>query len=170
MDHDETKALFLAAYDEYADAIYRFCLMKVSSGEVAEDLAQETFTRFWQELRKGTVLKSERALLYTIARNLVIDWYRKKKEQSLDVALDAGIEFPDLGADADASTKAEMEQVLKVVNGLDAPSRDVILYRFMEGLTPAEIGALSGESANAISVRLNRALKQVRERLHTHAT
>lgn len=167
MDQDETKAYFLQIYDAYADDIFRFCYLKVSSKEVAEDISQETFTRFWQALREGTVMRSERALLYTIARNLVIDWYRKKKESSLDVLAEDGREFAGDGA-PEVMRTAEMQEALRAVDALDEASKEAVLLRFVEGLTPQEIGRLSGESANVISVRLNRAMKKVRATMHTH--
>ena len=167
MDQDETKAYFLQIYDAYADDIFRFCYLKVSSKEVAEDISQETFTRFWQALREGTVMRSERALLYTIARNLVIDWYRKKKESSLDVLAEDGREVAGDGA-PEVMRTAEMQEALRAVDALDEASKEAVLLRFVEGLTPQEIGRLSGESANVISVRLNRAMKKVRATMHTH--
>lgn len=165
MDHHELKALFLAAYDAYADDLYRFCLMKVSNRERAEDLVQDVYTRFWQVLRDGTTPDNTRAFLYTLARNRVIDWYRKKKESSLDQLQEAGIDFAGSGI-KEITENAEMERLLKVIQELDEPSRDVLLLRFMEGWTPSEIAALNNESANAVSVRLNRALKKVREHIH----
>ncbi len=166
MDQDETKAYFLQIYDTYADSIYRFCLLKVSSQEVAEDLTQEVFTRFWQALREGTVMRSERALLYTVARNLVIDWYRKKKESSLDALTEEGIEFSGEGA-GEILQAAEMQEALAAIATLDEPSREALLLRYVEGLSPRDIAQLSGESANAVSVRLNRAIKKVRGVLRT---
>lgn len=166
MDQEETKAYFLQIYDTYADDIYRFCYLKVSNRELAQDLSQEVFTRFWQALREGTVMRSERALLYTMARNLVIDWYRKKKETSLDVLTEQGLEFGGDSAE-DVTREAEMSEALRMVSELDEASRDVLTLRFVDGLSPKEIALLSGESANAISVRLNRAMKKMRTRMHT---
>lgn len=168
MDQAELKALFLAAYDAYADELFRFCLMKVSDRERAEDLVQDVYTRFWQVLRNGTRPDNTRAFLYTIARNRVIDWYRKKKEGSLDQLQEAGIDFAGSGI-AEITDNAEMQQVLTVINELDEPSRDVLLLRYMEGWTPSEIAELNNESANAVSVRLNRALKKVRTHIHAQA-
>ncbi|MEA2701311.1 MAG: hypothetical protein QOE22_20 [Candidatus Parcubacteria bacterium] len=165
MDQHELKALFLTAYDAHADELYRFCLMKVSDRERAEDLVQDVYTRFWQVLRGGTVPDNTRAFLYTLARNRVIDWYRKKKESSLDVLQESGIDFAGSGG-KEIADQAEMTRVLAVINELDEPSRDVLLLRFMEGWTPAEIAELNDESANAVSVRLNRALKKVRTHIH----
>ena len=60
------------------------------------------------------------------------------------------------------------EEVLAVIHTLDEPSRESLLLRFVEGFSPAEIAELRGETPNAISVRINRALKKVREHLHVH--
>ncbi len=167
MDQDDTKAYFLQIYDTYASDIYRFCFMKVSSKEVSEDLTQEVFMRFWQALREGTTMRSERALLYTMARNLVIDWYRKKKSSSLDTLTEQGTEF--VGEDRhDVEIGAQMNEVLQVINQLDEASREALLLRYVEGLSPQDIASLSGETANVVSVRINRAIKKVRTLLHTH--
>lgn len=165
MDQDSLKAEFLDAYEKYADELYRFCFFKVSDSERAQDLVQDTFTRFWQTLRKGEVIENPRALLYMIARNRVIDWYRKKKESSLDVLQEAGL---DVQGDTkkDVEQSAEIAEVLTAVHTLDEPSREVILLRFVEGWTPQEIAASRGESANAVSVRLNRAIKKVQDHMH----
>jgi len=166
MDQDDTKAYFLQVHDTYADDIFRFCYLKVSNRELAEDLTQEVFLRFWQALREGTTMRSERALLYTMARNLVIDWYRKKKESSLDALSEQGKEFA--GEDRhDVEVTAEMEEALRAVNQLDEPSREALLLRYVQGFSPREIAELSGESANAVSVRLNRAIKKVRAIMHS---
>jgi RNA polymerase sigma-70 factor (ECF subfamily) len=165
MDQDAAKAYFLETYDAHADEIFRFCVMKVSNKEKAQDLTQETFMRFWQAIRTGETIRQDRAFLYTLARNLVIDWYRKKKETSLDAIQEEGVDFMGEGR-ADVERTAEMNEVLAVINDLDEKSRDVILLRYVEGWTPQEIGDLHGESANAVSVRLNRAIKKVQERIH----
>ncbi|OGG78482.1 hypothetical protein A3A36_01580 [Candidatus Kaiserbacteria bacterium RIFCSPLOWO2_01_FULL_52_12b] len=160
MDQQTLKSRFLEAYDRYADPLYRFCFMKTSDADLAKDLTQETFMRLWQEMRKGKEVRNEKALLYAIARNLVIDWYRKKKEQSLDVLTEAGIDFVGEGKER-TLVFAEAEEIFAVVQKLDEPSREVLLLRFVEGYSPHEIAVLCGTSANAISVRINRAIKKV---------
>lgn len=167
MDQDESKDQFLAVYDRYADDIFRFCAMKVSRRPVAEDLTQEVFMRFWQQLRLGTEIENERALLYTIARNLVTDWYRKKKEQSLDAMTEEGFEFA--GDDHHSIEEhAQVREALDVIQDLDETSKEALTLRFVDGLSPKDIAEIHGETANAVSVRINRALKKVQERLHVH--
>lgn len=167
MDQDEAKDYFLQIYDTYADAIFRFALMKVSDRELATDLSQEVFTRFWQALREGTTFRNDRALLYTIARNLIIDWYRKKKDQSLDAMRESG--FDVTGSDeVPILDHARTQEVLKALHVLDEASREAVLLRYVDGFSPAEIGALRDETANAISVRISRALAKVRTHLHAY--
>ena len=165
MDHEQTKAHFLEIYDRYADDIFRFCVLKVSPRERAEDITQDVFMRYWQSLREGTQIKNDRAFLYTLARNLIIDWYRKKKESSLDVLQEEGIDFGSLDHE-DVLRGAEMREALEIVQTLDEPSREAVLLRYVEGWSPQEIAALSGESPNAVSVRINRAIKKIQERIH----
>lgn len=165
MDQDALSRTFIEAYDLYADELYRYCLYKVSDRERAQDLVQDTFARYWQALRKNPDVSHPRALLFTIARNRVTDWYRKKKESSLDVLQEQGLEFTGL-TDADIERDAQYAEVLKAVHELDDASREAVLLRFAEGWSPTEIAALNDESANAVSVRLNRAIQKLKDRLH----
>lgn len=167
MDQHTIKSRFLETYDRYADPLYRFCFMKTSNADLAEDLTQEVFMRLWQKMREGVNIQNEQALLYTIARNLVIDWYRKKKEQSLDVLLEKGIDFVGEGK-KETVAFAEVEEILGVVEELDEPSREVLLLRFVEGYSPQEIAQVCGTNANAVSVRINRAIKKVQDIIRPH--
>jgi RNA polymerase sigma-70 factor (ECF subfamily) len=165
MDQETLTNGFMNAYDQYADELYRFCYFKVSNQERAEDLVQDIFARYWQALRDGQEVGNPRAFLFTMARNRIIDWYRKKKDQSLDQLQEEGLEPVGSGA-GDIERSAEMRRALEAIETLDEPSRDAVILRYMEGWTPAEIAALTNETANAVSVRLNRAIKKVQDRLH----
>ncbi len=165
MDQDSLTAQFANAYDLYADELYRFCLFKVSDSERAQDFVQDVFTRYWQSIRTGTKVEHPRALLFTIARNRITDWYRKKKEDSLDEMQEGGIELPGQTG-ASVTELAEYREILEAVNELDEPSKEAVLLRFTEGWTPAEIASLTNEKANAVSVRLNRAIKKLQDTLH----
>lgn len=165
MDQHKAKKHFLTAYDAHADELFRFCFVKVSSSERAEDLVQDVFMRYWQVVRSGTIPDNPRAFLYTLARNRIIDWYRKKKSVSLDVLQDAGYDFAGSGKE-EIVDSAQLQELLGVINELDDASREAIILRFVEGWTPKEIAELNNESANAVSVRLNRALAKVRAKIH----
>jgi RNA polymerase sigma factor (sigma-70 family) len=102
-----------------------------------------------------------------MARNLVIDWYRKRKEQSLDALAEDGFEFAS-NEHGTIEDHAQLREVLDTIRELNDLSREALILRFVEGFSPKDIAALSGETANAVSVRINRALKKVQHRLHIH--
>lgn len=165
MDKGSLKKSFLQSFDTYSDSIFRFCLVKTSNKELSEDLTQETFMRYWQALQGGKQMTNTRSFLYTIANNLVIDWYRKKKSTSIDALSEAqGYEPPDTTARS-AEEDAQFAEVLAVIDGLEEKDREVLLLRYTEGLDPKDIAEALGETANAVSVRINRALQKVQKNM-----
>lgn len=154
----------MQSFADYSDAIFRFCMVKVSNVELAEDFTQEVFTRYWQALRDGKIMTNTRAYLYTIANNMAKDWYKKKKSDSLDARTDAGYEPRD--PNADPQSDSEYRSMLRAMDGLEDSDKHVLLLRFVEGLDPKDIAEILGESANTISVRIHRALERLRDQLH----
>jgi len=165
MNQSSLKNSFLETFDAYSDAIFRFCLVKTSNKELAEDLTQETFMRYWQSLVGGKEMTNERSFLYTIANNLVIDWYRKKKATSLDALEDGGFELEDTHV-LGSQQQAEFTEVLKTIDDLEEKDKEVLLLRFVEGLNPRDIAQIHNETVNAVSVRITRALEKVQKKLH----
>lgn len=157
----DTETAFLEAYDAYADAIFRHCYFRAFDRERGKDLMQETFMRAWQYLAKGGEVQNMRAFLYRIANNLIIDESRKKKEMSLDKLQEEGF---DPGRDETPLMQSRLEhgRVLQSLNRLDSAYRDTIVMRYVNELSPSEIAEVTGESANTVSVRIYRGLKQLR--------
>ena len=83
MTIEDDKKRFTDIYNQESDALFRFCLSRLSDREKALELTQETFTRLWKLMLEGRGDKP-RALLYAIARNLIIDWYRRIKSVSIE--------------------------------------------------------------------------------------
>lgn len=158
---------FEKIYGEQSDAIFRFCLTRVSNREQALDITQEAFLRLWQTLQKGEHIKNERAFLFTVTHRLVIDWYRKKKSVSLENIMynDGELEYEPIDEKTIHSSglKAEGRFLLDKIQDLSETSRDPIYLSFVEGLSPKEIGDILGISANATSVRINRGLVELRK-------
>ncbi len=159
---------FTEVYEREVHNLFRFCLLRVSDREKALDLTQEAFTRLWQSYRKSDVIESPKALLFTIARNLIIDWYRKKKSLSLEnLSADEEIEFDvkDEGATEAIEQGAEVKQVLLLLNKLSPEFREAVYLRYIEGLPPQEIAQVLGLNANVVSIRITRGLARLRELL-----
>lgn len=163
MNQTDLETNFMASFSEYGDAIFRFCLVKVSNKELAEDMTQEVFMRYWQYLKDGKEMTNTRSFLYTIANNMAKDWYKKKKEVSLDDRLEVGLNPEDKSANPE--TVASYQEVLSVIEDMEAGDKKVLILTHVEGLPPKEIAKILGESANVVSVRLNRATKRLKQKL-----
>ena len=149
---------FMKAYENYSDAIFRHCYFRLYDRERATEMMQETFVRTWEQVRTGREIKNVRAFLYRVANNLVIDHVRKRKESSLEALMETGFE-PGVEEQEKTYAVIDAQFVLEALKDLDAKSRDVIIMRYIDDLGPNEIAEITGESANVVSVRLNRAVK-----------
>jgi len=163
MNQDALEKVFVESFSEYGDAMFRFCMVKVSSVELAEDMTQEVFTRYWQYLRDGKEMTNTRSFLYTVANNMAKDWYKKKKADSLDEKMESGNVPKDKAANPEII--AEYQEVLTIIEDMEERDKEVLLLKHVEGLPPKEIAEMLEETANTISVRLNRATKRLQEKL-----
>lgn len=161
--------VFGEVYRRESDAIFRFCLLRTSDREMALDFTQDTFMRFWNSLTLEKDIKNYRTFLFTIARNIVIDFYRKKKSFSLEKMMEAsegrGVSFQ-LTAPENVETMVEAEFLVRKIRELPEPYSNAVYLRCVEELKPREISEILGESANVISVRISRGLEQLRNLLH----
>ncbi|MDO8600761.1 MAG: RNA polymerase sigma factor [bacterium] len=167
----EQNDTFIKAYDDFSDAIFRHCYFRVGNRELARDLMQETFTRTWTHISAEKPLQNIRAFLYRVATNLIIDESRKKKTSSLDGLREQGF---DPGEDTREKLTASVDAkiVLRVLETLSPEYRAVVTMRYVDDFSPKEIAEVLGESENAVSVRLHRAIQKLREQSNepTHTT
>ena len=162
MDSKATETAYLDLHTRYADSLFRHTYFRVSDRDIARDITQESFLRMWEYLSVGNEVDNPKAFLFRVAGNLVIDHYRRKKGTSLEALQEEG--FDPTGDDAEGITDAaEGTHVLKALSGLPPKERQVLMMRYVEELSVSEIAAISGESANAISVRIHRATKRLRD-------
>lgn len=160
-------AVFEQVFDAWSPKIYRYALLHTRSKEDAEDILSATFLRLWNHVSvvsgPKTVVSSMGALLYRIARNLVIDQYRTRKPTlSTDELLEQGIEFPEIKI-IDSNVKAELALVLDKMSVLSQEERDLILLRFIEGMAVQDIAAAYDITENNASVRIHRAMARLKE-------
>jgi RNA polymerase sigma-70 factor (ECF subfamily) len=157
---------FEKIYAGESDAIFRFCLVRVSDREQALDIVQETFLRLWQTLTQGKEIMNIRAFLFTVTHRLIIDWYRKKKSISLESLMHAPghteFEPKDEKAARNLDVGIEGRYLLDKIGELSPGYRYPVYLRFVEDLSPGEIAVILGISTNAASVRINRGLVELR--------
>ena len=156
---------FLKAFDDYADALFRHASVRMRDRERAMELVHDAYTKAWSYVRDGNEIDSYRPFLYKILGNLIIDEYRKKREESLDSLLEkegvdegsfAGLKSGSLEETVDT---LDAKRAIEMIAELPVGYREVLTLRFVDGLGPKEIATLIEESENVVSVRLHRGLK-----------
>jgi len=158
-------------YDKYVESIYRFIFIKVSSHETAEDLTSEVFLKSWQVFQSSETRKSKRekirnprAFLYATARNLVIDFYRtKKRDKILSIEEAKEIEDIEQRIEEKEKVRSDLALIQKRLNSLKEDYQNVIIWRYVDGLSIREIAKILDKSPGAIRVLLHRAMKQLKE-------
>lgn len=162
MDKRKLKQKFTEAYEEYSDAIFRYCLFKISDREKALDFVQETFTRTWQYLLNGNEIENMKTFLYTTARHIVIDEYRKKKTLSLDEIVNQGA-GPYVEIEEALYASIDAARIMQHVQKLPESYSSVIVMRYVNDLSIKDIASIVNESENVVSVRLHRGIIKLRE-------
>lgn len=172
MRPDEQKQYFKDIYESRSDRILRFVVLRIASREEAVDITEEVFYQFWRVLCDGKSVANFEALLFTIARNKVIDWYRKRRADSLDALVERAednestlFEVADEAAHHTLLLSSEAKWVLEVLRKLPPQYQEVVSMRFVDGLEPAQIAAILRITPNAVSLRLNHALEKLRQEL-----
>jgi len=155
---------FGLVYDAYVKQIYRFIYFKVSSAEQAEDLTSETFLKAWQYLKEKREVPHLQALFYSIARSVVIDYYRRSACERGDVPADDErlSEASEVGSEKllrDVETKFDMTLVIEKLRGLKDEYREVVVMKYLDELTTGEIADALGKSKANVRVILHRATK-----------
>ncbi len=152
---------FLEAYELYADALLRHCMMRVRDRELAKDIVQEAYSKTWVYMSEGKEIEYLRAFLYRVSNNLIIDWARKKKASSLDTMMeDDGFEPADDNVKDFADVPAAREAV-KMLGELDEIYRTAITMRYLDEMSPREIADALGVSENVVSVRIHRGIEKL---------
>lgn len=153
-------------YDRYYLPIYRYFRIRVEEQEVAEDLAAEVFVRMIEHLpRYRAQGRPFLAWLYTIARNLLTDYYRARPRAP--DALPEDLERGPMAEDAfdEIEVRARWECLRRALRALTPDQQEVILHRFLEGRSVEETARLMGKQPNAIKALQHRALASLRRRM-----
>ena len=165
---------FREVFEKHSDELFRHAALRLSNRDRALEVTQECFLRAWEFLERGEHIRQYRAFLYRTLNNLIIDEYRKKKSVSLDAMLEDTdtaqiVEGHLLRDETDIMEEAavgyDAKRALEMVQQLPENYRAVIVMRYVDGLTPSEIADCLDESENAVSVRIHRGIRKLRELL-----
>lgn len=146
--------------EEQYDKVYRYCYFRLRSREAAEDVTQEAFLRYLSAASQKPNAGYALPCLYTIARNLCMDEFRRKKAEPLPEEKD-GFWQP---AEPDRTEQIVEEISLKhALSGLSQEDRELILLRYVNEVPITVICRMFGISRFAAYRRIRKALRQLRE-------
>ena len=159
---------FGTLFERHFDAVYRFCARRIG-GDLAEDIAGETFRRAF-EARRSYDLRQPNALpwLYRIARNLVRDAIRAKAvEDRAYAGLRALARTRTLSEEDQASqsaeARAELAQLARLLVAEPQEDVDALFLHVWDGLSYVEVATALGIPVGTVRSRLSR----LRQRLET---
>jgi len=165
----KTEKIFLESYEKFSDAIFRYAYFQTSNRDVALDIAQETFTKTWQYFQKGIKVDNMKAFLYRVAKNLIIDYRRKKKSFSLDKIMETGVDFEgETDIEREAEEEFNKKEIVKILDKIDEKYREIIVMRYVEEMSIKEIGDILEKSDNHISVIIHRGIYKLKKVLKNH--
>jgi RNA polymerase sigma-70 factor, ECF subfamily len=158
---------FSVLYKSYFAPLYRYVYFRVSDKLEAEDLTQEIFLKAYGSFhRYNSSGQSPLAYLYTIARNTVIDHYRKRVVPVADEAvLEALPDKADTAEEA-AAKRGDYETVRLYLTQLPKDQQDAIALRFIEGYSTREVAAILGKSEATVRQLQSRGLRAIRTAIH----
>jgi len=156
---------FAEIYDRHQPAIYRYCVCRVGSDAVAEDLTSEVFVRLVEGIDDFTYRgRPLLAWLYTIARNLVYDHHRLKGKADL-VELDGDLEARSPQPEEVANLVLNQERLALAMEELTEDQRRVIVLKFFEGMDNMAAAEVLEKSYGAVKALQHRGLEALRRAL-----
>ncbi|PTB17998.1 RNA polymerase subunit sigma-24 [Trinickia symbiotica] len=155
-----------------------FIRRRVRDPSDAEDILQDVFHEFVQAYRLPAPIEQASAWLFRVARNRIIDAFRKKKEQPLvelsdgdatadedDYRLDLALPAHDAGPEALYARSVLLEALQAALDELPANQREVFIAHELEGRTFKDMAAQSGVAINTLLARKRYAVLHLRARL-----
>lgn len=171
---DEIKQLLIRAksgdaeafglvYNEYLTPIYRYIYLRVRDKELANDLTQDVFIKVFNSLESFTIRStSPLAYFYTVARNILVDNYRKKKsvilgEEELEMRM---IDEDD--PEKQAIVKDTINTLSQALENISSNEAEALTLKFIEDYSNKEIAEIMGKSEEAVRQLQSRGMKALR--------
>jgi len=155
------KEAFTTLYNKYINRIYRFIYYKTGSKELAEDLVSQSFLKLWEMIVGGGQIKVLQALLYRIARNLVVDYYRSKQSTEVPLEYDQDAHLYDM--EPRLHTKIDTHLLRQTISKLKDEYKEIIVLRYVEELSIGEIAKILDKSPGNVRTICHRAIAELKE-------
>jgi RNA polymerase sigma-70 factor, ECF subfamily len=165
------KDAFGVLYERYLDKIYNYVYYRMGSHHDAEDLTARVFFRAMGHIESYTDRGVPfQAWLYRIAHNLVANWHRdrgRRKVIPLDEYIAASLKSD--APDARAEDEEELDALRAAIRRLPEDRQQLLVLKFVERLSNAEIGAIMDRTEGAVKSLYHRTLLSLRETMEARA-
>ncbi len=159
---------FAALYEAHVDAVYRYVYFRLRSEAEADDVTSEVFQRALVAMPHFEPRRPFLAYLYTIARNVVADRFRRTRpDASFDDALGHASDLP--GPEESSIRADEARRLRAAIGRLTELQQEVVILKFIEGRDTKEIAQLTGKAEATIRGIQMRALAALRAVLRGEA-
>jgi RNA polymerase sigma-70 factor (ECF subfamily) len=157
---------FSRLYDKYVKKIYNFIYYKTCHRETAEDLTSQTFIKSLEAINNFNPDRgSFSSWLYRIARNNVIDYYRKSsRKKTVNVCDFWGIKDKS-NLHYDVELKERVEEVEKYLQSLKSEYREIVVMRLWDGLSYAEIAEITEREEANCRMIFSRTISKMKKEL-----
>jgi len=161
---------FATLYSHYAPLLYKTVYPLTNrSREDTEEIIQELFVKIWDRRDNLLTIQSFRPFIFRMARNKVIDWYRKNESKKSYSAFYSENYRDEAASPADDLLYEEYYAIaMEAIAKLPSRQKQIFNLRHTEGLSLSEIAAALRISLNAVKKQLYQATRFVREYLHKH--
>jgi len=153
---------FAHLYEYYIAPIFRFIYFRVKNHTEAEDLTQVVFLKAWNSMEDYKPRGSFSSWLYAIARNSVIDYWRKNKELNIDASMINNLEEDKRPIYDIIEEEEDFKSIKEAIRRLSGDQQEVITLRFIEGLSNKEIAEIVDKTEEAVRQLQSRAIKSLR--------
>ncbi len=171
---DGDEAAFAALVDKYNRPILDYCRRLTGDAVAAEDLAQESFVKFYFALSSFELDKPVSPFLYRIAHNHCLDYLRKKKVPTVSLTMEDAETGDEVTLDV-ADTKlapdelahrAEVQAAIDDALAAMPPTyRGALVMRYREGLSYEDIAAALGLPLGTVKAHIHRGRLKLQQKL-----
>jgi RNA polymerase sigma-70 factor, ECF subfamily len=162
-DHDA----FGLLYERYIDRIFNYVYYRTGNLHDAEDLTARVFQRAMNHIQNYTDRGVPfSAWLYRIAHNLVANWHRDRSRRQ-EIPINDVPVLPSKGDHPERNLVRSQEQdaLLRLIRRLPSERQSLLILKFVENMSNAEIGAIMGRSEGAVKSLYHRTLLSLRDQL-----
>ncbi len=154
-------------YSYYHQSVFRYLYYRTGDIQLAEDLTGDVFIKLVKSLPEINLATTPlQAWLFMVARNLAIDHFRRNQAHP-EVSIHENLDGDSLTLDSIVDGQLTSERLANAISKLDKQQRDVLVFRFIEGMPIQQVASILHKSEDAVKSLQRRALMSLRKQLES---